>query len=553
MKNHTHNNRVAVIGLDGGTLDIIKPWAEAGILPNFRAILQKAVHGPLQTIFPPVTPPAWASFATGKTPEFHGVFDFFDHSSPGRRTEVISSRHIRSETLWHILSRHGKRVCVMNVPVTYPPSPVNGCMITGMLTPSTQSEFTYPATLYNELRKELGEYIISVTWMQYKESEAEKFIEDLARCTRIRARYATHLLEREPWDFFMMVFSGVDCIQHALWDIIASPESELRGERAKWVRRRAVEYYQELDALIGDMVSRLGDDVHLYFMSDHGFGPLNAKFHINKWLEKIGLMSLDKKKEYYLQAKWQVLRTLTRLDRAGVRKMIFRKKAARKQVFRDMTTGCILWERTLAYSAFRTEQGIYINLKGREPSGTVSPGTEYEELRGRIIRELKAMSAPGQPDRPLVTRISRREEVFDGPYAHFAPDILFAFDGGGIIADDILASPMFERSTWFSGTGTHRLEGLFIARGAGIRENAEIQGARIQDVAPTILYSLGLPVPDDMNGRVLNDAFTEEFRGRRSVEYEARSNIGERADESAYTEEEERLVKERLRNLGYIE
>ncbi len=547
------NTRVAVIGIDGGTLDIIKPWAEAGILPNFRSILQTGTHGTLHTIFPPVTPPAWASFATGKTPDFHGVFDFFDHSSPGRRKEVISSRHIRAETLWHILSRRGKRVCVMNVPVTYPPSPVNGYMITGMLTPSTQSEFTYPASLYSELRKELGEYIIGVTWMQYKESEAEKFIDDLAQCTRIRARYATHLLEREPWDFFMMVFSGADCIQHALWNVIAPPEAELKARRAQQVRRRAVEYYQELDALIGDMVSRLRDDVHLYFMSDHGFGPLNAKFHINKWLEKIGLMSIDKKKEYYLQAKWRVLRVLTRLDRAGMRKLIFRKKAARKQVFRDMTTGCILWEKTRAYSAFRTEQGIYINLKGREPSGIVSPGAEYEELRDRIINELKSMSVPGYPGRPLVTRISRREEVFSGPYAHFAPDVLFGFDEGSIIADDILAYPTFERATWFSGTGTHRLEGLVIAKGAGIRENAVIPGARIHDVAPTILYSLGQPVPDDMNGRVLTDVFTKEFRDRHSIEYEARSKVGEQAGEAAYTEEEERLVKERLRNLGYIE
>ncbi len=547
------NSRVVVIGLDGGTLDIIKPWADAGLLPNFRSIMQSGVHGELQTIFPPVTPPAWASFATGKTPEFHGVFDFFDHSNPGREKEIISSRHIRSDTLWQILSRHGKRVGVVNVPVTYPPSPVNGYMITGMLTPSTESEFTYPPSLYRELKDELGEYTVGVTWMEYKEAEAKQFIDDLAQCMQTRAKYVRHMMAMEKLDFFMVVFSGVDCLQHALWDIISAPEAALKSLWERRVRERAVEFFQELDEIVGEIVSGLDEDTRVFFMSDHGFGPLKAKFHINKWLSRIGLMSLDGKKELYLRAKWALLKTLSRLDRGGLRKRVQKNKTERKQVFRDMTTGCIVWDKTLAYSAYRTEQGIYLNLKGREPAGIVSPGAEFEEVRKRVVSELEALRSPHNPGRPLASRIARREEVFDGPYAHFAPDILFTFDEGCIIGDDILAGSTFEESNWFTGRGTHRLEGLLIARGNGIRESTEVEGARIFDVAPTILHSMGLPVPEDMNGRVITELFTEEFLAERPIEYADRCDADEQADETVYNEEEEELVKERLRNLGYIE
>lgn len=549
----TGSNRVIVIGIDGGTLDVIKHWADKGLLPNFASILEAGVHGPLRTIFPPVTPPAWVSFATGKTPEFHGVFDFFDHSNPKNRKEIISSRHIRSDTLWQILGRHGKRVGVVNVPVTYPPTPVNGVMITGMLTPSTQSEFTHPPSLYRQLREELGDYIISVTWMQYKESEAETFVNALANCARIRAKYAKHLLRNDEYDFFMVVFSGVDCIQHALWSTISADDTDLKDPAKKRLKQRIVEYYQEFDALVGDLVSMFDENTHIYFMSDHGFGPLKAKFHLNKWLEKIGLVSIDKRKEYYLQAKWRLLRTLTRLDRSGLRKIIFKNKAKRKQVYRDMTSGCIRWDKTLAYSAFRTEQGIYINLKGREPAGVVSPGEEYEQIRDRIIAELKALRFPEYSAKPLTTRIARREEVFDGPYAHFAPDILFAFDEGAVIGDDILASPVLEKSSWFSGTGTHRLEGLLMAKGGGIRENTAIFGARIYDLAPTILHSMGLPIPTDMNGRVLTELFSPEYLEGRKIEYDDSVRESGRGDDAVYAQEEEELIKERLRDLGYIE
>ena len=174
-------------------------------------------------------------------------------------------------------------------------------------------------------------------------------------------------------------------------------------------------------------------------------------------------------------------------------------------------------------------------------------------LQNGIIAELETLKHPDDPGRSLLTRIAKREEVFDGPYAHFAPDILFTFDEGGIISDDILAGSMFEKSNWFTGTGTHRLEGLLIARGPGIREDVRVDGARIFDVAPTILHSMGLPVPTDMSGRVLTELFTDDFLEGRPIEYAERDDSDERADETVYSSEEEELVKERLRNLGYIE
>ena len=143
--------RVLVIGLDGASFDLIHPWIEQGLLPTFKKIIEQGASGPLTTIIPPLTGPAWISFMTGKNPGKHAVYDFVIRSNRGYTGIPINASHRDGESLWRIFSDAKKRVGVFAVPATYPPEPVNCFMVTGMLTPAQASDFTYPIGLRAEL------------------------------------------------------------------------------------------------------------------------------------------------------------------------------------------------------------------------------------------------------------------------------------------------------------------------------------------------------------------------------------------------------------------
>ena len=198
--------RVLIIGLDGGTFDLIQPWARQGYLPNLRRLLEEGTSTELLSTFPPVTSPAWPSFMTGMNPGKHSVFDFIRARSTGY--DMVNSTSIQQPTLWDHLSAAGFRVGVMNVPVTYPPRPINGFIITGLLSPN-QGNICYPPDLIRRYEPSLGRYWVTPE-VQYKRSDPEPFLAELRAITETHGRYAQALLEGEAWDVLMVVFGATD-------------------------------------------------------------------------------------------------------------------------------------------------------------------------------------------------------------------------------------------------------------------------------------------------------------------------------------------------------
>lgn len=231
---------------------------------------------------------------------------------------------------------------------------------------------------------------------------------------------------------------------------------------------------------------------------------------------------------------------------------IFPRNKSRPMLYRDRFYDCINWEKTKAFSASRTQQGIYINLKGRQPQGIVEPGREYEAIRELLIAELRMLSDP-ETGKPMVNEVFRREEVYDGPFLTYAPDIMFLLQGGRYQADDILSKEIFEDCS-SKMTGTHRMEGVVAVKGRKIKKKWQIKNANMIDLAPTILYSLGMPVPDDMDGKVLIDIFTGDFVAAHSVQYTKApySEIG-KGEDAAYSAEEADLMSQKLKDLGYFD
>lgn len=548
----TMESKVLVIGLDGATFDLIRPWAAQGKLPTFRRLLAEGVSGDLESTVPPVTSPAWPTFMTGKNPGRHSVFDYIrEHQG---QFDLVNGASIDGATIWEILSARGRRVGVMNVPVTYPPHPVNGFIITGLLSPRG-AECTYPPGFLRAYEKELGPYRI-VPDIQYKDGNEDAFIADIDKLIEQRMRYALRLMTDQPWDFMMIHFLALDLLQHALWRHMDPTHPGHDPQKAALYGNAILRGYQKVDQAVGEILAQAGDDVTVVLMSDHGFGPLHGMVNLNVLFLQTGLLHL--KRDPVTQLKYALFRLgLTPsavygwLARLGLQNITVKvsKRVRNKMMDRFLSFADVDWSRTRAYSIGHVGQ-VYINLQGRQPRGIVPP-QEYEAVRQQVIEVLHTLRNP-TTGAPLVSRILTREQVCIGPYCEHGPDLHLVLDGYRYIACPLFATNNRIITEQIRGdSGCHRANGIFLARGPMLKRGVVIQGARIVDLAPTLLHLMGEAVPDDMDGQVLHDIFEPAFEETHAVRYQVAATLGSR-EEHVLSSEEEAEIEERLRGLGYL-
>lgn len=545
--------RVLVIGLDGATFDLLLPWMEEGRLPHLAAIWRRSSYGHLRSTIPPMTASAWSSFQTGKNPGKHGLFDFMRYSPGSYETPFVNARTLREEPLWGILSQHGKQVVVINVPVTYPPRAVNGFMISGMLTPNVDAEFTYPPSLYQQLVDEIGDYQILVPGGAVAYMGLRSFVDKIRHVTRKRAEAARFLMQRSSWDFFMVHFQSVDALQHALWSHL-DPNHPAYGAVSEEDREYVQSYYRELDSLVGGVVEEAGEDVTVILMSDHGFGPARKRFHVNQWLASEGLLSVRVRSlhgralgsaEDLLQ--WSVFRKLRR-------RLISPRSKGDALVRRLTRESLIDWSTTTAYAlSCSVVIRLQINLHGREPQGTVEPGVEYERLRDEIAERLLQIRDPDTGG-PIVEQVFKREEIYSGPAVELMPDLV-AQNAGGYqmvtrFGDNVLFSPLPE-----DYTGNHRMDGILMMAGPHIVPGQEIEGAQIVDLFPTILHLLDVPLPPDLDGKVLVEGLERRYVETHPIlqQQDASSRPTETGEDTVYSPEDEDDIRNRLKGLGYLD
>jgi predicted AlkP superfamily phosphohydrolase/phosphomutase len=549
--------KVFAVGLDGATLDLIKPWARDGKLPTFARILKEGSHGRLRSTIPPVTGPAWVSFMTGRNPGKHGVGDFLQKTAGEYRRALVDSTGIKAEPVWITAGRQGKKVGVLNVPVTYPPYEVNGFLVSGLLAPRSTKTYTYPESLARELDQAVGGYRVNLDHF-YVKGSGDRFLADVKALVEARTRAAEYLMERYEWDFFMVHYIATDWVQHFLWHCMDPTHPRFDRAEAELYGDAILEVYQQIDAALDTLMSRLDRDTVLLVMSDHGFGPFHKYVYLNNWLLESKLLTL--KKGPITRLKYLLFRlglTPSSLYRALARMMLVKVafKASKKQRY-DLLSTLFLsgkdidWSRTKAYSSGNVGQ-VFINVKGREPSGVVEPGSEYREVRAQVISKLSELRDPETGDL-VMEHIYKREEVYSGPYVEQLPDILLLPRNLEYIATglaEFVSNAVIEPS--FAYSGTHRMNGTFILRGDGVKEGLVGEDAAIVDMAPTILHLLGLPVPRDMDGAVLTGMLDEEFAAARPVCYTDEDGAPGSAG-TGLSDEEAEEVKDRLRGLGYV-
>ncbi|MBI5114892.1 alkaline phosphatase family protein [Candidatus Poribacteria bacterium] len=533
--NINKKRRVFVLGIDGATFDLIKPWAREGKLPSFKKMFETGAHGDLRSVPSCRSAAAWTSLITGTNPGKHGIYEFYEYVPEKCQVKFINASFREGDSIWKRCSDAGKVVGVINVPMTYPAERVNGILVGGIDTPGTESKgFTYPRDFAEKLKQRYGEYIIEPGLTGFivgnKIDLAARKLEEETLQKVDLSKYMMSLLD---WDFFMVVFRSVDAAQHCFWKYMDRSHPHFNEKEHRKYGDTILSTYQKIDDFLGFLLETLDEETTLIIMSDHGFGKKHpAGNQVNMWLRKMGWLKFKTDTEAKTgssrlgSAFTEALGVLYRLV-IGLTPRKFKEALARRfpnlrnKVTSRLCFSEIDWSVTSAYSesVFPT---VRINLKGREKDGTVEPGPEFDSLRERIRRELLENCRDSATGEQIVSQVLRKEDIYTGKYVCKAPDLLIKWkedsringiDLGDGTRRGSIPLRVSSYKSFITGedpdviSGDHHTNGIFMIRGKKVCKGYDIGTCEFLDLTPTIYHLLDLPIPSDFDGKPLLKAF----------------------------------------------
>lgn len=450
--------RVLVIGFDGASPILVKRWI--GELPTFRRL---KIDGSFGLTIPPIpaqTPVAWTTFMTGKNPGKHGIFSYSMRKLGTYEREIISPQMNKANTLWKILSENGKKVGIINVPMS-DVKDIQGFIIPGFV--SRSEGIPYPPTVKEKIKRKFGidrlTGDLEIDTLEKAQSDPELFFERANQITDKMAEICFYLIQEEKWDFFMPVFMGTDRIQHFFWKYVDPTHPEFEESKlSEFVKK----FYIKIDKIVSQFLEFVDGDTTLIVLSDHGFCPIYKEIIVNNYLEEQGILT----------------------TKSG--KIDLEKSKAVAYGYGD----------------------IWLNVKGREPKGIINLNKEYEDISIEISKELKRIGIDGEKS---IQDVKRREQIYWGTYLNQAPDLTIFFNRGWQAARQpmIAVKNKFKRYVndnprWSGGhDGTHNpldVPGIIGIFGPRIPRRKELR-VPLWDIAPTILNLMGISIPADMDGK----------------------------------------------------
>jgi len=456
--------KVLVIGLDSAPPELVFEKL-LGELPNIKKMVENGVCGKLETCHPPITIPAWMVMVTSKNPGKLGLYGFRHRKNHSYVDGWVANSYlIKDDTVWDILSKAGKKVCLVGVPPGYPPKPVNGCSISCFITPDTKKDFTYPPELKKEIEQLVGEYMFDVV---FRTEERDKLLSQLYEMTEKRFTVIKYLMTKKVWDFFMFVEIGVDRLHHAFWKF--SDRTHPKYVPGNKYETAIKDFYRFIDGKIGELLSLIDNDTIVFVVSDHGTRGMKGAFCVNEWLIKEGHLVLRSKPESIIE-----------LEKADID-----------------------WSKTKAWGWGGYYARIFLNVKGRESTGVIDPA-DYDNVRDELAEKLMELRDPN--GRRMDTKVFKPEELYSQCNGD-SPDLMVYFDNlywrsAGTIGHNSLY--LSENDTG-PDDSVHSMQGIFIMYDPSKKYNSDLGNVSILDVAPTILHLMELPVPRDMEGKVIKE------------------------------------------------
>ena len=452
--------RLIVIGLDAASPKLVFDKFRSK-LPNLSKMIEYGAHGKLRSCHPPITIPAWIVMVTGVNPGKLGLYGF-RHRKDYSYTEITlpTSLSVRNKRVWDYIGEAGMKVCLIGVPPTYPPRKVNGWLISCLMTPDTKRQYTYPPELKREIEDLVGEYIIDVP---FRREDREGVLKEIYEMTKRRFKVIKHLLVEKPWNFFMFVEIGLDRIQHAFWKYFDKEHHLYEpGSKFKDVIKN---YYIYLDEKIGEILSLIDEETAVMVVSDHGAKRMKGAFCVNEWLIREGYLKLKEK-----------VNEVKRLEEVEVD-----------------------WSKTIAWGWGGYYARIFLNVKNRERNGVVDP-EDYEKVRTELAEKIVKIRGPN--GELWKNRVYKPEDLYPVCNGN-PPDLIVYFDdlcwrSAGTIGHGTLYLPENDLGP---DDAVHDYDGIFIFYDPKRKIGRKID-VNILDIAPTILKSLNLPIPSQMEGKV---------------------------------------------------
>lgn len=528
--------KVLMIGWDGAPYTLIHELLTEERLPNLQRVVAEGVITPLQTVPYVMSPSAWSSMVTGKNAGKHGIFDFYGSElDPNYFRKPINSLALCEPTFWDVMGLYGRKVGLINLPLTYPAKELNGFMVAGMLTPHVRDPFfTYPSTLLEDYARR-DQYIIDVE--DDKQAPREHFIQAIINMIEARTDLILHLITHHPVDTLFAVFTAPDRVQHWFWHFLDPTHPYLKHEDAatqQLYRDTIPRIYELLDAKLGIIRRRFeettGSEVSMLVVSDHGMTSLQRIFDVNRYLASRGYLT------------FKPVETWTSLRHDILAKHV------------NYIYGKVDWSHTKAYSIGK-RGAIYINLKGREPQGIVEE-EEYDQLVNQLLDDFTRLD--------IIDKSYARHDLFYGKHLHQAPDILIflhkgCFPFGYIFLGETQLIMTNDTKTSPFVSGIEYGDGIFCLSDPDLSppHNSPLH-PRVQDVAPTLLYLCDLPSLSDMDGTIfinLGKPTPNRHEERHYDEKELhvlQTNSQQRSAQSKNTEtQKDALIMKRLQALGY--
>ncbi len=464
----TKRKKVLVIGLDCAPPELVfEQWRDE--LPNFKRVMDDGVWGSLESCIPAITVPAWSSMMSSKDPGTLGFYGFRNRGDYSyEKNTLANSNSVKTDRVWDVLSRAGKKVITVGVPQTYPPKPVNGIQVGCFLSPSTNNPerpYTYPAPVMQEISATVGEYLVDVP--NFRTEDKDYLLRQIYTMTEKRFKLVKKWIAEKDWDFFMFVEMGTDRIHHGLWKY--HDPTHHKYEVHPIYNESIHNYYRYIDNEIGQILDLVDlENTTVYIVSDHGAKKMDGGICVNEWLIREGYLTLKSQPT-----------TLTAIDRCEID-----------------------WSKTRVWGDGGYYARIFLNIEGREPQGIVKPA-EVEALRNELKAKFEAL--PDHTGADIGTRVFKPQEIYKACNG-VPPDLIVYF--GNLFWRSVGSVGHGSIYTFDNDTGpddcNHAQFGIVIKHDPEISEGQggrELFGLQLMDMAPSILEQLDVPVPADMQGK----------------------------------------------------
>jgi predicted AlkP superfamily phosphohydrolase/phosphomutase len=531
--------KILIISLDGTTWTLLKPLVERGIMPYIGEAINKGCHGILNSVIPPVTAPAWASFLTGKLPDKHSVFEFRCFDIERKVDYLTNASYIKSETVWQILSRHDKKVVSINVPYTYPVYDVKGILISGIDTPSEDSVYCRPSEIKEKIKNKFPDYIPVMKAWDMKdvstEDKAIRYIDELCKLVNLRVELAKYLLNEYEWDVSMVHFQETDYIQHVLWDKIIET---VKTDNSQPLYKKIRDFYKKIDLSLEKLSKILSsDEITFIIISDHGCTDHRGIIFPNVILERAGLLSrlkndslVNKIKKDIKNTKNPLLKKAYTLQRdlrnklTANHSMTVQEKLLKQCTIESLP---VIWNDSDAVAVMGS-QYAFIYLKNKK---------DINKCKELLIGMKDLVTGY-----PLFKKVITLNEAYNRE-GDMDSSMIIAIPMEGYSVSRAFNDTEFSKEFYFPGI--HHSDGIYIAWGKDIKKGVS-DSLNLIDVVPTCLHLHDLPVPRDIDGKVAYSIISKEGKAK----FEDSDYFCQ--DKLEYDDESKELIKERLKALGYI-